>query len=43
MGRSLKFDQSHNRLWLALAKAMGHEIDTFGKADLCAGGPLSLA
>jgi hypothetical protein len=44
MGRSLKFDKTpHNRLWLTVAKAMGHEIETFGKAELCAGGVLDLA
>ena len=44
MGRNLKFDQvPHNRLWLAVAKAMGHDIPTFGKADLCDGGALDLA
>ncbi len=44
MGRSLKFDKSaHNRLWLTIAHAMGHEIQTFGKADLCEGGVLNLA
>ena len=44
MGRSLKFDKvAHNRLWITLAKAMGHDISTFGKADLCAGGALNLA
>ncbi len=45
MGRSLKFDKAaHNRLWLTLAHAMGHkELKTFGKADLCEGGALSLA
>lgn len=43
MGRSLKLDKvPHNRLWLTLAHAMGHRIDTFGKAELCAGGPLAL-
>jgi hypothetical protein len=44
MGRSLKFDETpHNRLWLAVAHAMGHQIETFGKAELCAAGPLDLA
>lgn len=44
MGRSLKLDKvPHNRLWLALAHAMGHELPTFGKAELCEGGPLALA
>jgi hypothetical protein len=45
MGRSLKFDNaSHNRLWLAVAHAMGHtELKTFGKAELCAAGALELS
>jgi hypothetical protein len=44
MGRSLKLDKvPHNRLWLALAKSMGHDLQTFGKADLCAGGALDLS
>jgi hypothetical protein len=44
MGRSLKFDKvAHNRLWLTLANAMGHPIQTFGKASLCEGGPLQLS
>jgi len=45
MGRSVKLEKTpHNRLWLTVAHAMGHtKLDTFGKADLCAGGPLSLA
>jgi len=44
MGRSLKFDKvPHNRLHLALAHAVGHRIETFGKPLLCERGPLSLA
>jgi len=44
MGRSLKLEKiPHNRLHLALAHAMGHRLETFGKASLCEGGPLSLA
>jgi hypothetical protein len=43
MGRSLKLDKvAHNRLWVTVANAMGHQINTFGKAELCAGGPLDL-
>ena len=43
MGRSLKFDElPHNRLHLALAHAVGHRLETFGKPSLCEGGPLSL-
>jgi hypothetical protein len=43
-GRSLKFDKAaHNRLWLALAQSMGHELKTFGTAVFCEGGPLQLA
>jgi hypothetical protein len=44
MGRSLKFEKlPHNRLHLALAHAVGHKIETFGKTALCEGGPLKLA
>lgn len=44
MGRSLKFDKvPHNRLYLSLAQAVGHQITTFGKPALCEGGPLKLA
>src|SRR5437763_8749753 len=43
MGRSVKLEKvPHNRLHLALAHAVGHRIETFGKAALCEGGPLSL-
>jgi hypothetical protein len=45
MGRSLKLEKvPTNRLWLAMAHAMGHDqLQTFGKADFCEGGPVSLA
>jgi hypothetical protein len=44
MGRSLKLPKvPHNRLHLALAHAVGHRLETFGKKSLCEGGPLSLA
>ena len=44
MGRSLDFKKTaHNRLHLALAHAVGHRIETFGKKTLCEGGPLQLA
>lgn len=43
MGRSLKLDKvPHNRLHLALAHAVGHRLETFGKPSLCEGGPLNL-
>jgi hypothetical protein len=43
MGRSLRLGGvTHNRLHLALAHAVGHRIETFGKRDFCAGGPLAL-
>lgn len=43
MGRSLKLNKvPHNRLHMALAHAVGHRIETFGKPALCEGGPLSL-
>jgi len=44
MGRSLKLDKvPHNRLHMALAHAVGHRIETFGKKELCSAGPLSLS
>ena len=44
MGRSLRFDKlPHNRLHLALAHAVGHRLEIFGKPTLCEGGPLKLA
>jgi len=43
MGRSLKFEKAaHNRLWIAIANAMGHDISTFGNPKLCEGGGLNL-
>src|SRR3954468_23516560 len=44
MGRSMKLEKvPHNRFHLALAHAVGHTIETFGKPTLCERGPLSLA
>jgi hypothetical protein len=44
MGRSLKLPKvPHNRLHLALAHAVGHRLEAFGKKSLCEGGPLSLS
>ena len=44
MGRSLKLEKvAHNRLHLALAHAVGHRIETFGKPALCEGGALVLS
>lgn len=41
MGRSLKYDKvPHNRLLLAIAHAMGHRLETFGKPQFCDGGVL---
>ncbi len=43
-GRALKLEAaSHNQLWLAIANAMGHEIDSFGTEKFCKGGALSLS
>jgi hypothetical protein len=43
--RALEFDDvPHNRLWLALARGLGHaELATFGKEEFCSEGPLSLS
>ncbi|MBM3821734.1 MAG: DUF1552 domain-containing protein [Verrucomicrobia bacterium] len=44
MGRSLKLNKvPHNRLHLALAHAVGHKIQVFGKTSLCDDGPLALS
>src|SRR5438046_6270383 len=44
MGRSVKLEKVHHTsLHLALAHALGHRIETFGKPALCEGGPLSLS
>ncbi|HEX7859097.1 MAG TPA: DUF1552 domain-containing protein [Verrucomicrobiae bacterium] len=43
MGRSVKMEKvAHNRLWTALARSYGHEIDTFGSKKLSEGGPIDL-
>jgi hypothetical protein len=43
-GRSLKLALTpHNRLWLTIAHAFGHELKTFGNPRLCEAGPLTLA
>lgn len=42
-GRSLRFENvPHNRLWLAIAHAFGHELKTFGNPKHCEAGPLAL-
>jgi hypothetical protein len=42
-GRSLHLEHTpHNRLWLSLANAFGHDLKTFGNPRLCEAGPLSL-
>jgi hypothetical protein len=44
MGRSLKFTKAaHNRLWMSVAQSMGHNLQTFGKKELCEGGALNLS
>lgn len=44
MGRAVRFEKvAHNRLWVAVANAMGHSIKTFGNPRLCDGGALELA
>jgi hypothetical protein len=43
MGRYTKVDKvPTSRLWMAIAHAMGHEIDTFGLSALCKDGPVVL-
>ena len=42
-GRALQFDKvPHNRLWLSLAHAFGHQIEAFGNREMSQDGPLSL-
>lgn len=45
MGRYLKLPDktAHNRLWMTVAKAMGHDIKSFGKEEFCVGGALNFA
>lgn len=45
MGRNIEFPKStpHNRLWLAISHAMGHNIKTFGTEMFCTDGPLQLS
>ena len=44
IGRSVKLGKvAHNRFHMALAHAVGHRIETFGKASLCEGGPVDLS
>lgn len=43
-GRSLQLELTpHNRLWLSIARAFGHELKSFGNPRLCEAGPLALA
>ena len=43
MGRALHLDKvAHNRLWMSVAHAMGHQIETFGKPEFATGGALDL-
>lgn len=42
-GRAVKLEPTpHNRLWLAMAHAVGHDIKTFGNPKFCERGPVSL-
>ena len=42
-GRSMFMNNvAHNRLWMSIAQGMGHELTTFGQADLCHDGALDL-
>lgn len=44
MGRYVKVKNvSTSRLWLAIAHAMGHQIESFGKPNLSTGGALDLS
>lgn len=42
-GRALKYDNvAHNRLWLRIAQAFGHDLKTFGNKALSEGGALAI-
>ncbi len=44
MGQALQVNgAAHNRLWLTIAQAMGHDLKSFGVEALCEGGPLQLS
>lgn len=44
MGRYKNLDDvAHNRLWMSLMAAFGHDVESFGLKDLCVGGKLNLA
>ena len=40
--RFVQGDVRDARLWMAIAQGMGHNLTTFGNAELCAGGALDL-
>jgi hypothetical protein len=43
-GRALQYEGiPHNRLWLSVAHAFGHEIEAFGNKNFSTDGPLALA
>ena len=43
-GRATKHDMvPHNRLWMSVAHAFGHSIDSFGRHEFCGDGPLALS
>lgn len=43
-GRALNFERTpHNRLWMTVARAFGHELDTFGTKRYCSAGALDLS
>lgn len=44
LGQAHQFNNiAHNRLWVTIANAFGHQIPTFGNKDLSSGGPLVLS
>lgn len=43
-GQAVKLDKTpHNRLWISIAHAFGHNLKTFGNPKLCEAGPLALS
>ncbi len=42
MGRALNYKKvAHNRLWLSIAQAFGHDLKRFGNPDFCGDGALT--
>ena len=43
-GQAMKYEMvPHNRLWISVAHAFGHSIQSFGRTEFCGDGPLGLS